>query len=58
MSGPPDRKALNLHSGPTMTVYIEKEIGWPLKMKATMNGENSISVSIDINLVETNIPRL
>jgi hypothetical protein len=44
--------------GPTMTVYIDKEVGWPLKMKATMNGEDSISVSIDINLVETNIPRL
>jgi len=44
--------------GPTMTVYIDKTVGWPLRMKTTMNGENSISVSIDINLVETNIPGL
>jgi len=44
--------------GPTMTVYIDKTVGWPLRMKATMNGEDSISVSIDINLVETNIPGL
>ena len=44
--------------GPTMTVYVDKEIGWPLKMKATMTGEDSISLSLDINLVDTNIPAL
>lgn len=44
--------------GPNMTVYVDKIVGWPLKMKATMAGEDSLSVSIDINLVETNIPAL
>jgi flagellar basal body-associated protein FliL len=44
--------------GPTMTIYVDKEIGWPLKMKATMTGENSVSLSLDINLVDTNIPAL
>jgi len=38
-----------------MTVYVDKAVGWPLKMKATMNVGDSIGVSIDINLVETNI---
>lgn len=44
--------------GPTMTVYVDKVTGWPLKMKATMTGEDNISLSLDINLVETNIPEL
>lgn len=44
--------------GPTMTVYVDKEIGWPLKMKATMTGEDSISLNLDINLVDTNIQAL
>lgn len=44
--------------GPTMTVYVDKAIGWPLKMKASMTGEGSISLSLDINLVDTNIPGL
>ena len=44
--------------GPTMTVYIDKAIGWPLKMKASMAGEDSLSLSLDINLVDTNIPGL
>jgi hypothetical protein len=44
--------------GPTITVYIDKAIGWPLKMKASMTGEDSTSLSVDINLVETNIPGL
>ena len=44
--------------GPTMTIYVDKEIGWPLKMKATMTGEDSIHLSLDINLVDTNIPAL
>ena len=44
--------------GPTMTVYIDKAIGWPLKMKASMAGEDSFSLSLDINLVDTNIPGL
>ncbi len=41
--------------GPTMTVYVDKTIGWPLKMKASMTGEGSLSLSLDINLVDTNI---
>ena len=44
--------------GPTMTVYVDKAIGWPLKMKASMAGEDSFSLSLDINLVDTNIPGL
>jgi len=44
--------------GPTMTVYVDKTIGWPLKMKLTMNGEESISLSLDIVLVDSNIPGL
>jgi hypothetical protein len=44
--------------GPTITVYVDKAIGWPLKMKVTMAGEDSISLSLDINLVDTNIPEL
>jgi hypothetical protein len=44
--------------GPTLTVYVDKEICWPLKMKANMTGEGTMSLSLDINLVETNIPEL
>jgi hypothetical protein len=44
--------------GPTLTIYVDKQIGWPLKMKVSMTGEGSISLELDINLVETNIPGL
>ncbi len=44
--------------GPTMTVYVDKAIGWPLKMTVSMTGEGSITLSLDINLVDTNIPGL
>ncbi len=44
--------------GPAITVYVDKTVGWPLKMRATMSREGAISVSIDINLVESNIPGL
>jgi hypothetical protein len=44
--------------GPTIIVYVDKTVGWPLKIRATMSGEDAISVSIDINLIETNIPGL
>jgi hypothetical protein len=44
--------------GLTMTVYVDKEIDWPLKMTVSMTGEDSINLSLDINLVETNIPAL
>ncbi len=42
--------------GPTMTVYVDKQIGWPLKMTASMSGD--YPMSLDINLKETNIPGL
>jgi hypothetical protein len=42
--------------GLAMTVYVDKTIGWPLKMTVSMTGEGSINLSIDINLIETNIP--
>lgn len=42
--------------GLTMTVYVDKQIGWPLKMTASMTG--SYPMSLDINLKETNIPGL
>ena len=44
--------------GLTMAVYIDKEIGWPLKMSVSMIGEDSISLDLDINLTETNISAL
>jgi hypothetical protein len=44
--------------GPTMTVYVDNTIGWPLKMKASVTGEGSTSLSLDITLVDTNIPEL
>ncbi|MCJ7560204.1 hypothetical protein MUO79_06250 [Candidatus Bathyarchaeota archaeon] len=44
--------------GPTMTIYVDKAIGWPLQMKLSMTGEGSVSLELEINLVETNIPGL
>ena len=44
--------------GPTLTIYVDKQIGWPLKMKVSMTGEGSLSLELDIDLVETNIPGL
>jgi hypothetical protein len=44
--------------GPTMTIYVDKATGWMLKMKVSMTGEDSVSLELDINLVETNIPGL
>ena len=44
--------------GPAMTIYVDKAIGWPLKMQISMTGEESVSLELDINLVETNIPGL
>jgi hypothetical protein len=40
--------------GLSMTVYVDKQIGWPLKMTVSMGSE----YSLDINLVDTNIPGL
>jgi hypothetical protein len=42
----------------TMTVYVDKAIDWPLKMTVSMTGGGPITLSLDINLVETNIPAL
>jgi len=41
--------------GPTLTIYVDKQIGWPLKMNVGMAGEDGLSLDLDINLVETNI---
>jgi hypothetical protein len=44
--------------GLSMTVYVDDAIDWPLKMTVGMNGENSISLNLDIDLIDTNIPAL
>jgi hypothetical protein len=44
--------------GPTLTIYVDKQIGWPLKMNMGMIGEDDLSLDLDITLVETNIPAL
>jgi hypothetical protein len=44
--------------GLAMTVYVDKAIDWPLKMTVSMTGEGSINLSLDINLVETNMHAL
>ncbi len=44
--------------GPTITIYVDKQIGWPLKMNMSMTGEGNLSLSLDLILVETNIPAL
>ena len=45
--------------GLTMIVYVDKAIEWPLKMTVSMtNTELSSDLTVDINLVETNIPAL
>jgi hypothetical protein len=44
--------------GLSMKVYVDDAIDWPLKMTVSMSGENSISLSLDINLIDTNIPAL
>jgi hypothetical protein len=46
--------------GLTMTVYVDKNIDWPLKMTISMTNTElpSGNLTVDINLVETNIPAL
>jgi hypothetical protein len=44
--------------GLAMAMYIDKSIGWPLKMSISMTDEDSMSLDLDINLAETNIPAL
>jgi hypothetical protein len=42
-----------------MTVYVDKAIGWPLKMTVSMDeNELGLDLALDINLIETNIPAL
>jgi hypothetical protein len=44
--------------GPTLLVYVDKTVGWPLKMTVSMIGEGTTTLSLDIKLVDTNIPGL
>jgi hypothetical protein len=45
--------------GMAMTVYVDKAIGWPLKMAISADqNELGLNLQLDINLVETNIPAL
>jgi hypothetical protein len=45
--------------GLTMIVYVDKATEWPLKMTVSMtNTELSSDLTVDINIVETNIPAL
>jgi hypothetical protein len=45
--------------GMAMTVYVDKAIGWPLKMTVSMDeNELGLDLELDINLIETNIPAL
>jgi len=45
--------------GLMLTVYVDKAIEWPLKMKMSMtNTELPEGIELDINIVETNIPAL
>ena len=46
--------------GLSMTVYVDKTIEWPLKMKMSMTNTelSGAELELDINLTETNIPAL
>jgi hypothetical protein len=45
--------------GMAMTVYVDKAIGWPLKMAISSDeNELGLDLQLDINLIETNIPAL
>jgi hypothetical protein len=45
--------------GMAMTVYVDKAIGWPLKMAISADqNELGLDLQLDINLVETNIHAL
>jgi hypothetical protein len=45
------------NDGLAMTVYVDKAIGWPLKMTLSTD-EDLLGLELDINLVETNISGL
>jgi hypothetical protein len=45
--------------GMSMTVYVDKAIGWPLKMAISSDQNDlGLDLQLDINLIETNIPAL
>jgi hypothetical protein len=45
--------------GLAMTVYVDKPIGWPLKMRISADeNELGLKLALDIKLTETNIPAL
>jgi FlaG/FlaF family flagellin (archaellin) len=45
--------------GLAMTVYVDKAIGWPLKMRIIADeNELGLKLALDIKLTETNIPAL
>lgn len=44
-------------SGVTMEYYVDKEIGWPLKMEFSMT-QSSIHMDFNLTLKDTNIPEL
>lgn len=45
--------------GMMMTVYVDKTIGWPLKMSISADeNELGLKLALDIKLTETNIPAL
>lgn len=45
--------------GLAMTVYVDKAIGWPLKMSLSTDEDLlGFELALDINLVDTNIPAL
>jgi hypothetical protein len=45
--------------GGTVTMYIDKETNWPIKMKFSLaQTSQTPSMSIDLTLTETNIPEL
>ena len=47
------------NEGLAFTLYVDKEIGWPLKMTISTD-ENMVglNLTLDVNLAETNIPAL
>lgn len=47
------------YSGPNimMTYYVDKEIGWPVKMEFTVT-QGSLNMDFDLTLKKTNIPEL
>jgi hypothetical protein len=45
--------------GPSMTVYVDKAMQWPVKMTMSMSAEGLMSpLTLDITLEDTNIPGL